>query len=92
MLNIELPYIHLLSKSDLFYNKNLSTKFKLEFDYKNNYQNVSNIRSSFFWSKKLSYDLSYLLIEFSSMSHIPVSIFYPKTAKLVYKKIKNIAI
>nr|UXY88268.1 ATP-binding protein [Cryptomonas curvata] len=92
MLNIELPHIHLLSKSDLFLTRNSTENCKQLSN--NKYTKLSTIyhNSLFLWSKKLTYDFIILINDFSSLNSLPVSIFYPKSLKMIYKKIKNINI
>jgi GTPase SAR1 family protein len=92
MLNIELPHIHLLSKSDLFLTKNSKQNFEQLPCSK--YSNLTTVyhKSPFLWSKKLTYDFINIITDFSSLNSLPVSIFYPRSLKLIYKKIKNIII
>ena len=92
MLNIELPHIHLLSKSDLFLTRN--TKQNSKELSNNKYTKLTTIyhNSPFLWSKKLTYDFIILINDFSSLNSLPVSIFYPRSLKMIYKKIKNMII
>ena len=88
MLNIELPHIHLISKIDLFQKKNAIPNLDKQ-TIKYIYSNFIFYKCSFFWSKKMSYDLAYLIMEFSTIISIPVSVYYPSSINLIYKKIKN---
>nr|UXY87765.1 ATP-binding protein [Cryptomonas curvata] len=90
MLNIELPHVHLLSKSDLLNYQNLTSNFD-NFHFDKFKYTIKNIQTSCFsWSKKLLYDFTQLITEFSVLNIIPVSIYFPNSIKIIYKKVKSI--
>jgi GPN-loop GTPase len=90
MLNIELPHLNLLSKGDLFNHHNSTFFFDNFFVNKYKYPIKNFKKSCFSWSKRLLYEFNELVIEFSTLNSILVSIYSPKTIKLIYKKIKSI--
>ena len=90
MLNVELPHLNLLSKTDLIYNQNwfgFSDNF-----YFNKYKYpIKTIKQNcFIWSKRLLYDFTQLMSEFSTLNLTLVSVYFPKTIKIIYNKLKCI--
>ena len=90
MLNIELPHIHLSSKSDLFENQNITKNFNNLYLIANKDYLKKFSKSCFLWSKRLFYDLTYLITDFSSLNSMLISIYYPKSIQMVHTKIKTI--
>nr|UXY87273.1 ATP-binding protein [Cryptomonas sp.] len=90
-LNVELPHLHLLSKSDLFQRgkREVSLIKFLHIEDKHSY---NFYKSCYFWSNRLLYDLKVLILEFSTINASQISIFFPESIREVYKKIKNILV
>ena len=90
MLNIEIPHIHLLSKSDLFEHQNVIQNFNNLNSIKAKYISNTLPKSCFSWSKQLFYDLSNTLVYYSSINSIPVSIYYPTSIQQIFNRINTI--
>ncbi|AFP65425.1 ATP binding protein (nucleomorph) [Chroomonas mesostigmatica CCMP1168] len=92
MLNIELPHLTLLSKTDLFFYKN-SANIKILKNFQNFIlQDMFFQNSIFFWANKYYKSLNDIIFDFSSLSIIPINNFDNSDIKKIFKNLNNMLI
>jgi hypothetical protein len=91
MINIELPFLHILNKVDLFYSKKVKNKnFDKVLESVIFYKKVFLKKNSFLWSSKIILKLKVLLEDFIQIKPYPLYLNDTSCLKKIIEKIGSI--